>query len=98
MQTEYFFLFQNKIPPYESRITTAKLLIEAAEYEVRFYMICGLCVCVCARVVEFSFIVNNSGSWRARVALYSLWSTASIIKEWYLLRRTAVMGVGGQRG
>lgn len=39
--------FQNKIPPYESRITTAKLLIEATEYEVRLDMICDVCMCRC---------------------------------------------------
>lgn len=43
-------------------------------------------------MVEFSFIANNSGGWWPRVALYSLRSSVSIIKEWYLLRRTGVMG------
>uniref|UniRef100_A0A3Q4AHJ4 Uncharacterized protein n=1 Tax=Mola mola TaxID=94237 RepID=A0A3Q4AHJ4_MOLML len=31
---------QNKIPPYETRITTTKLLIESEEYEVK----CGVCL------------------------------------------------------
>lgn len=34
---------QNKIPPYESRITTTKLLVEAEEYEVKC---CVLCSCI----------------------------------------------------
>ncbi len=33
---------QNEIPPYESRITTAKLLIESEEYEVK--MLCVVLV------------------------------------------------------
>lgn len=48
-------------------------------------------------VFEFFLLVNNSGGWRARAALYSLWSSASIIKDWYLLRRAGVMG-GEARG
>lgn len=55
-------------------------------------------VCVCACAVEYSFIVINSGGWWSRVALYSLWSPASIIKEWYLLRRTGVIGAKESRG
>lgn len=31
----FFFLLQNELPPYESRVTTAKLLIESEEYEVK---------------------------------------------------------------
>lgn len=34
----FTFYLQNKFPPYESRITTAKLLIESEEYEVK----CGV--------------------------------------------------------
>lgn len=45
---------QSEIPPYESRITTAKLLVESEEYEVK--MRCVLCLyslllLVCVRSV-----------------------------------------------
>uniref|UniRef100_A0A673XNC7 Si:dkey-12j5.1 n=1 Tax=Salmo trutta TaxID=8032 RepID=A0A673XNC7_SALTR len=42
---------QSDIPPYESRITTAKLLIEAEEYEV------GVCVC------RMSFLCEKASVW-----------------------------------
>lgn len=63
-------------------------------YGFVWFVVCG---CVCVFVIEFSFIVNNSGGWQPRVALYSLRSSASIIKEWYLLTRTGVM-VAEERG
>lgn len=44
---------QNEIPPYESRITTAKLLIEAEEYEVKCCVLSShilllLILCMCS--------------------------------------------------
>lgn len=46
---------QNEIPPYESRITTAKLLIESEEYEVKCCVLCSctglLLVCVCCMCI-----------------------------------------------
>lgn len=54
---------QNEIPPYESRITTAKLLIESEEYEVK----CLSCV-VLARSVVVSLCMFRGG--RAAWHLY----------------------------
>uniref|UniRef100_A0A3P9Q5Q4 Si:dkey-12j5.1 n=1 Tax=Poecilia reticulata TaxID=8081 RepID=A0A3P9Q5Q4_POERE len=100
---------QNEIPPYESRITTAKLLIESEEYEV----MCLQCV-VLARSVLASryvirgrrpawhfftcvcvlfFLLNSAGGGKAMPGLYALQSLVSIIEEWYLQRRGGV-GMG----
>ncbi|KAG9283621.1 putative assembly chaperone of rpl4 [Astyanax mexicanus] len=58
---------QNSIPPYESRITTAKLLIEAEEFELcneRDVIIClllsctGACVFVCGCVFFLSLCID----------------------------------------
>lgn len=43
----------------------------------------------------FSFLVSNSGGWWPRVPLRR---TASIIKEWHLLRRTGAMGAEERGG
>lgn len=52
-----FFLFflQNEIPPYESRITTAKLLIESEEYEV----MCLQCVVLVRSVLAGLCVVRG---------------------------------------
>uniref|UniRef100_A0A3Q0S6Y2 Si:dkey-12j5.1 n=1 Tax=Amphilophus citrinellus TaxID=61819 RepID=A0A3Q0S6Y2_AMPCI len=44
----------NEIPPYESRITTAKLLIESEEYEVKMFAVC------CARTLACCWSVYVS--------------------------------------
>ncbi|MEQ2261335.1 hypothetical protein XENORESO_008897, partial [Xenotaenia resolanae] len=91
---------QNEIPPYESRITTAKLLIESEEYEVMCLLtrsvLAGLCVarsrrgawhffmCVCV----LFFLLNSTGGGKAMPGLYALQSLVSIIEQWYLQRGT----------
>lgn len=43
---------QNDIPPYETRITTAKLLIESEEYEVKTLLVfCAVCFFAAPRSV-----------------------------------------------
>lgn len=54
----------------------------------------GICVCVlvCEWVCVFSVLVNNTVGGKAMAGLYSLQSSVSIIKEWYLQRGTGVKG------
>lgn len=75
----FFFLslLQNEIPPYESRITTAKLLIESEEYEVK----CLLCVVLVHSLVVVGLCLFRGGraAWhflrvRASVCLYAFLS------------------------
>lgn len=47
---------QNEIPPYESRITTAKLLLESEEYEVKC---CALCSYTLLLLVSVCFMVGG---------------------------------------
>lgn len=103
------FFSQNEIPPYESRVTTAKLLLESEEFEVKlcaFFYLCmfpvnrgtwHLCVFVCACVDMNVLLVNISEGGKAMLGLYPFQSSVSIIEEWYLQRGTEVRGSTGGR-
>lgn len=56
-----------------------------------------VCLCVCECVCVFSFLVNNTEGVKAIAGLYSLQSSVSIIKEWYLQRGTEVKRVALER-
>lgn len=94
------FPLQHDTPPYESRITTAKLLIESEEYEVRsvLFALRRLCTRACLSV---SVSGELSEGVKALPAPYPLQSSASIIEKWYLPRKAGVKphegGGGGRR-
>lgn len=51
-----------------------------------------LCVCVYERLCVVSFLVDNTEGGEAMAGLYSLQSSVSIIKEWYLQSGTGLKG------
>lgn len=57
-------------------------------------------LCVSERVCVVSFLVDNTEGGEAMVGLYSLQSSVSIIKEWYLQSGTGLKGryEGGEDG